>query len=79
VFPVVLGAVGDTYASLSGTAFSVALVIALFGNMVLNYLVGLVAQAYGIAYFPVIVLASLCCMFLLFFVVKKKVAPAHVQ
>jgi hypothetical protein len=66
-----------TRTRVSGTAFSIALVIALFGNMVLNYLVGVVAQSYGIANYPIIVLASLCCMFLFLFTVKKKLVPAH--
>jgi fucose permease len=79
VFPVVLGTVGDTYAGLSGTAFSIILVIALIGNMILNYLVGILAQLYGIRYFPVIVLASLCIMFILVLAAKKKVSTASRQ
>ena len=77
VFPVVLGAIGDAYASLSGTAFGIALVIALGGNTILNYLVGVVAQAVGIAYFPVIVLVSLFCMTLLIIAVRTRVGPRH--
>lgn len=77
VFPVVLGAIGDAYTSLSGTAFGIALVIALGGNTILNYLVGVVAQAVGIAYFPVIVLVSLFCMTLLIIAVKARVGPQH--
>ena len=37
-FPVILSIVGSRYASLSGTAFSVALVIALIGQTLLNSL-----------------------------------------
>ena len=77
VFPVVLGAIGDAYASFSGTAFGIALVIALGGNTILNYLVGVVAQAVGIAYFPVIVLVSLFCMTLLIIAVRTRVGPRH--
>jgi fucose permease len=78
VFPVILGAIGDRYTSLSGTAFSIALVLALVGNMVLNYLVGLVAQFYGIRFFPVIVLASLCLMASLILAAWKKTSvTAH--
>ena len=43
-FPVILGYVGQLYATLSGTAFSIALVIALTGNTIINYLFGLVAD-----------------------------------
>lgn len=73
VFPVVLGAIGDAYASLSGTAFGIALVIALVGNTILNYLVGVVAQSYGIEHFPAIVIASLACMTLLILAARARV------
>jgi MFS transporter, FHS family, glucose/mannose:H+ symporter len=73
VFPVVLGVIGDAYAALSGTAFSIALVIALSGSMVLNYLVGIIAQLYGIRFFPLLVLAALCMMVVLIIVARRKV------
>jgi MFS transporter, FHS family, glucose/mannose:H+ symporter len=47
-FPVVLGYVGDRYAALSGTAFSIALAMALTGGMTLPYLAGVIGQAYGL-------------------------------
>ena len=47
-FPVMLGYVGELYASLSGTAFSLVLTIALLGNMLVNLLMGIIANAYGI-------------------------------
>ena len=37
-FPVLLGYIGQLYANLSGTAFSIAFVIALAGNSIINYL-----------------------------------------
>ncbi len=58
-FPVVLGYIGDIYKHLSGTAFSIALVIALSGNMIINYATGVIAQAYGIKYFTAVLLISL--------------------
>ncbi|HEY5390889.1 MAG TPA: MFS transporter, partial [Hanamia sp.] len=36
-FPLMLGLVGDRYKELSGTAFSLVFVIALLGNMLINY------------------------------------------
>ncbi len=57
-FPVVLGYVGELYASLSGTAFSIALVIALIGNTFINYLVGVISQSKGIEAFPYIIIIS---------------------
>jgi FHS family glucose/mannose:H+ symporter-like MFS transporter len=76
VFPVILGAVADRFAALSGTAFSVALAIGLIGNMTLNYLVGIAANSYGIEYFPLMVLASLCLMALLIIATKTRLSRA---
>jgi FHS family glucose/mannose:H+ symporter-like MFS transporter len=47
-FPIMLGFVGDRYKELSGTAFSFAFVIALMGNMLINYLMGIIARTFGI-------------------------------
>jgi len=47
-FPTMLGLVGNRYPNLSGTAFSFVLVIALLGNMLVNYTMGLVAETRGI-------------------------------
>lgn len=47
-FPVVLGFVGDRYAALSGTAFSVVIVIALTGGMLLPYTTGVLGASYGL-------------------------------
>jgi fucose permease len=48
VFPVVLGWVGERYSALSGTAFSIALVMALSGGMLLPYLAGLLGSRTGL-------------------------------
>lgn len=47
-FPIMLGLIGNMYIKLSGTAFSIAFVIAMSGNMLINYLMGIIAQKYGI-------------------------------
>jgi fucose permease len=47
-FPVVLGFVGDRYARLSGTAFSVVTVIALVGGMVLPWATGMLGATFGL-------------------------------
>ena len=65
-FPVAFGILGRTYASLSGTVFSIALVIALIGNTLLNYLMGLVAKNWSIHYYPVVLFISMCMIVLLF-------------
>ncbi|HEX2964052.1 MAG TPA: MFS transporter [Ignavibacteriales bacterium] len=73
-FPVVLGYVGNMYSALSGTAFSIAIVIALIGNTLLNYLVGVISNSYGIAKFPVVLLISFIAMAIVFSVVLKKIS-----
>lgn len=71
-FPVMLGFVGSRYAALSGTAFSLVLVIALLGNISLNYTMGVIAENYGIEYMPALVFVILLAMFLLSFPILKK-------
>lgn len=62
-FPLLLGFVADLYPALSGTAFSVVLVIALLGNMGINYLVGVVADRVGAGYLPLVLGMCLALQF----------------
>lgn len=73
-FPVILGYIGEIYKNLSGTAFSIALVIALVGNTLLNYTIGVVSQSYGIQKFPVILFISLLIMTFLLSITLKKIS-----
>jgi MFS family permease len=57
-FPVVLGFVGNRYAKWSGTAFGIALTIALSGNMLINYLIGVFTQGWGMQVYPVIMIVT---------------------
>jgi len=72
-FPVILGYIGQLYANLSGTAFSIALIIALTGNTLLNYLFGIIAGKYGISSLPLLVLACITCMLFLLISIKQHV------
>ncbi len=47
-FPTMLGLAGNRYAARSGTAFSIIFTIALFGNMLVNYLMGFISKKFGI-------------------------------
>jgi FHS family glucose/mannose:H+ symporter-like MFS transporter len=47
-FPVVLGFVGGRYTQLSGTAFSIVIVMALTGGMLLPWLTGVLGASYGL-------------------------------
>jgi fucose permease len=73
-FPVILGYLGEIYSSLSGTAFSIALVIALIGNMSINYLVGIVSHNFGIEHLTTILLISLILMIILLRITLKKIS-----
>jgi fucose permease len=46
-FPTVLGFVGERYAQLSGTAFSLVIAIALLGGMFFPWLTGILGGQYG--------------------------------
>jgi fucose permease len=65
-FPIMLGFVGERFAGISGTAFSFVFVIALIGNMLINYLMGLIVHAYGVTeltsvcYSELLIMAALC-------------------
>jgi fucose permease len=61
-FPVVFAYIGELFPSLSGTAFGIALVIALTGNTLINYLLGVVSQFRGISVFPWYLVVVLLCL-----------------
>lgn len=73
-FPIILGYVGQLYANLSGTAFSIALVIALIGNTIINYSFGWIAKNYHIRYLPAGVIICILCMILVLFAIRRKIA-----
>lgn len=61
-FPVMYAITGRAYAQMSATAFSFILVIALLGNMFLNYLMGFIAVRYGISHVTGFILAEAVVM-----------------
>ena len=72
VFPLVLGFVGDRYANLSGTAFSVVIVMALIGGMLLPYLTGVIGAVHGLRGSFVIVPAGLVALGTLLLASKRQ-------
>jgi fucose permease len=58
-FPTVLGFVGERYAGLSGTAFSLVIAMALCGGMLLPWLAGVLGGIYGMRGSFIIVPAAL--------------------
>jgi FHS family glucose/mannose:H+ symporter-like MFS transporter len=72
-FPIMLGFVGDRYNELSGTAFSFAFVIALVGNMLINYLMGLIARTFGIQHLISVSFIELTAFIILGIMILKKI------
>lgn len=58
-FPVIMGLVAGKFARFSGTALSIVLVLALLGNMLCNYGMGVVANAWGTQVLPMIIVGGL--------------------
>jgi FHS family glucose/mannose:H+ symporter-like MFS transporter len=73
-FPVILGYLGDLYADVSGTAFSLAFSIALVGNILANYGMGVTAQAYGLVQFPVLLAGCLVVQVLLLGIALRRIS-----
>jgi MFS family permease len=72
-FPVMLGYVGHLYSTLSGTAFSIVLVIGLIGNILINYLFDLISHQQGFALLPWLLMASVVFRLIFLLLVKKKI------
>lgn len=72
-FPMMYSIVGKRHAEISATAFSFILSIALIGNMLINYLMGIIAKNYGIGQVTHLIFAEVIMMgLLLFFIFKTK-------
>jgi FHS family glucose/mannose:H+ symporter-like MFS transporter len=72
-FPVMLGFVGDHFATVSGTAFSIVITIALAGNMAVNYLMGFLVGHYGLQHLTTLTFTLTAFMVLLSLVILKKI------
>jgi len=72
-FPIMLGFVGERFKELSGTAFSIALVIALIGNMIINYSMGFIVQNYGIRHLTTVGFIEFAIMTILCIAILKKI------
>jgi fucose permease len=72
-FPVMLGLVGDRYENISGTAFSFVLTIALFGNMLINYCMGMISEKYGIGNLMIVTFGELIIMAVLGLIIINKI------
>lgn len=70
-FPIMLGIVGNLYRDIAATAFSFILVIALLGNVLINYTMGIVAQYFGTHQVVNVAFLEMIVMFVLFLLVKR--------
>lgn len=61
-FPIIFAQIGQLWSTVSGTAFSVTLTIALTGGISLSYLMGVVAHHYGIQQLPILLIAAAICL-----------------
>ena len=77
-FPVMLGFVGNLYAEVSGTAFSIVLTIALIGNMLVNVAMGVIAEKYGVERLTTVAFTLLTVMVVLSVVILRKTKLEHV-
>ena len=73
-FPVILSYIGHLYAQLSGTAFSIAFVIALTGNTLINYSFGLISNKYGTKQLPVLLLGVIGCLIIQLLLIKRNLS-----
>lgn len=71
-FPVMLGITGNMYKEISGTAFSFAMLIALTGNMVINYITGVLVEEFGVQSFLYVIIAEIVFMILLYMFIKNE-------
>ena len=71
-FPVMLGLTGNIYKEISGTAFSFVMLIALTGNIVINYITGVLIDKYGIGVFVYVILVQILAMITLYLFIRKE-------
>jgi fucose permease len=75
MFPTVLSFIGDRYTTLSGTAFSVAIAMALCGGMLLPYAAGVLGMQYGMRGSFAIVPSALLILAALLGVLSRRLRP----
>jgi len=72
-FPVMLGFVSSRFAGISGTAFSIVLFIALLGNVLINYTMGIIVQNFGVQHLVTVAFAESVIMILLCLIILRNV------
>jgi len=78
-FPFMLGFVGDRFAKLSATAFSIAFTIALTGNIIVNYIVGQISKTSGIGNLVTVIAIEYAALVITGLFIFRKRRTASVQ
>ena len=76
-FPVMLGVAGEIFKGVSGTAFSFAMLIGLTGNIIINYLIGILTENFGMGIYPYVILTEIVMLVLIFVLIKKADKASH--
>lgn len=76
-FPLMLGITAKHFAHLSGTAFSFVFTVALIGNMLINYLMGIIVDRYGVHHLTTVAYIEIGCMFLLFYLIIQNIKTTN--
>ena len=69
-FPVMLGTAGEIFKEVSATAFSFAMLIALIGNTLINYITGVLTEKLGMGVFLYVIMTEIVALLLLFVVIR---------
>jgi len=78
-FPVLLSYVVIVYRENTGTAFSIALTIALLGNMITNYIMGLMAEHFHMGWYVTIIFVLTLGMSTLLIIILKQIPKSKIQ
>ena len=76
-FPVMLGTAGEIFKEVSATAFSFAMLIALIGNTLINYITGVLTEKLGMGVFLYVIMTEIIALLLLFIVIKTNKHQAN--
>ncbi len=70
-FPAMLGVAGEIFKNVSATAFSFAMFIALIGNTIINYSIGVLIDKYGTGVYVYVILFEIIAMMLIFGLIRR--------
>jgi MFS transporter, FHS family, glucose/mannose:H+ symporter len=70
-FPLMLGITGKYFPQLSGTAFSFVFTVALVGNMLINYLMGIIVDKFGVHHLTTVAYIEIGFMTMLFYFINQ--------